>query len=437
MTPTRKIQTVHGPIAGSIKPPGSKSLTNRALLLAALAHGPSRLTGVLDSEDSRVMLDALLALGVAIKVDWASATAQITGTGGRFPEAPAIELDVRNSGTTIRFLTAALTAAGGRFTLRGVPRMHQRPIGDLVRALQSLGGGVIAQSDHEFPPVEISSQGLRGGTVHVAANLSSQFLSGLLMAAPLAQNTVEIIVDGELVSQPYVRMTLKNMTSFGVEVQRHGESLQRFIVEPQGYRATDFGIEPDASAASYFFAAAAICGGKARVLGLSRDSLQGDVAFVDLLEKMGCKVVCRNGFMEVDGPAKIGIDCNMSDISDTVQTLAAVSLFVEGPTTVRGVAHNRLKETDRIGNLAIELRKLGASVVEHADGFTVIPGAVNGAILSTYNDHRMAMSLALVGLRVPGVEIENPECVAKTYPNFFDDLRRFVAGGKGDWDSWS
>ncbi|MEQ1904829.1 MAG: 3-phosphoshikimate 1-carboxyvinyltransferase [Pirellulaceae bacterium] len=431
MMPTRKIQTVPGPIAGTIRPPGSKSLTNRALLLAALAQGTSRISGLLDSEDTRVMLNALQTLGVSIQVDWTKGIAEVAGTGGRFPKSSAVELDVQNSGTTIRFLTAALTAAGGQFSLRGIPRMHQRPIGDLVRALQSLGGGVSAQGNQKFPPVEIASAGLRGGTVQVAGNLSSQFLSGLLMAAPLAQATVEIVVIGNLVSQPYVRMTLANMKSFGVNVRTEGASLSRFIIEPQAYRATDFSIEPDASAASYFFAAAAICGGSSKILGLNRNSLQGDVAFVNLLERMGCHVVWGDEFIEVQGPARIGIECEMSDISDTVQTLAAVSLFVNGPTTIRGIAHNRLKETDRIGDLAIELRKLGASVTEHADGFMVIPGALRGAILSTYNDHRMAMSLALVGLKVRGVEIENPDCVVKTYPNYFDDLDQFV-GGEGN-----
>jgi 3-phosphoshikimate 1-carboxyvinyltransferase len=430
MMPNRKIQTVSGPIAGTIRPPGSKSLTNRALLLAALAQGTSRIFGLLDSEDTRVMLKALETLGVSIHVDWANGTAEVARTGGRFPKSSAVELDVQNSGTTIRFLTAALTAAGGQYKLHGVPRMHQRPIGDLVRALQSLGGGVSAQGNQEFPPVEIASDGLRGGTVQIAGNLSSQFLSGLLMAAPMAQATVEIVVIGNLVSQPYVRMTLANMKSFGVNVRTEGASLSRFIIEPQAYRATDFSVEPDASAASYFFAAAAICGGSGRILGLNRDSLQGDVAFVNLLARMGCHVVWGEDFIEVQGPARIGIDCEMSDISDTVQTLAVASLFVTGPTTIRGIAHNRLKETDRIGDLAVELRKLGASVTEHTDGFTVIPGNLRGAVLSTYNDHRMAMSLALVGLKVPGVEIENPDCVVKTYPNYFDDLDQFV-GGEG------
>ena len=426
--PTRKIHTVAGPIVGTIRPPGSKSLTNRALLLAALAQGNSRLSGLLDSEDTRVMLNALTTLGVSIQVDWARGIAEVEGINGRFPQSSDVALDVQNSGTTIRFLTAALTAAGGNFILRGVARMHQRPIGDLVRALATLGGGVRALGDEEFPPVEVASDGLLGGTVQVAGNLSSQFLSGLLMAAPLAQTVVEIVVNGLLVSQPYVRMTLANMRSFGVNVRTEGTSLSRFIIEPQDYRSTDFTIEPDASAASYFFAAAAICGGSARVLGLNRHSLQGDVAFVDLLERMGCNVVWGEDFIEVLGPAQVGIDCEMSDISDTVQSLAVVSLFVTGPTTIRGIAHNRLKETDRIGDLAIELRKLGASVTEHADGLTVTPGAMRGAVMSTYNDHRMAMSLALVGLKVPGVEIENPDCVVKTYPKFFDDLKQFVSG---------
>ena len=247
------------------------------------------------------------------------------------------------------------------------------------------------------------------------------------MAAPLASADVVIQIDGPLISKPYVRMTAAVMNSFGVEC-RISKNFDRFdIPAGQTYKATEFRIEPDASAASYFWAVAGICGGTATVKGLNRDSLQGDVRFVECLKKMGCRVAWGDDEVSVIGPATHGIDVDMSDVSDTVQTLSAVALFVEGTTTIRNVAHNRVKETDRIGNLAIELRKFGVNVDEHSDGLSIYPGPLNGAEIETYDDHRMAMSLALVGLRQPGVKIHDPGCVSKTYPNFFEELALFVA----------
>jgi 3-phosphoshikimate 1-carboxyvinyltransferase len=419
------IQPASGPIGGIICPPGSKSITNRALPLAALAAGRSVLTGVLNSDDTQFMIESLKRLGVQIEADWDDHVVTVGGCGGQFPNSTA-DLFIGNSGTTVRFLSAILGVHGGQFRLDGVQRMRERPIGPLLEALAQLGAGVVAESPGGCPPVSIKSDRVNGGTIQVRGNVSSQYLSGLLMAAPLADGDIVIEIDGPLISKPYVSMTVEVMKSFGVAVDSD-ESLSRFqISSDQSYQACDYAIEPDASAASYFWGAAAICGGSATVQGLGRDSLQGDVGFVDCLEKMGCGVEWSEHGVTVNGPAKVGIDIDMSNVSDTVQTLAAVALFVDGATTVRNVAHNRVKETDRIGNLAIELRKFGVEVDEHADGLTIRPQPLNSATIETYDDHRMAMSLALVGLKQADVEILDPGCVAKTYPHFFRDLQKFV-----------
>ena len=420
-----EIQPATGPVHSTIRPPGSKSLTNRALPIAAVASGRSMLNGVLDSDDTRVMIESLNKLGVRVEHDGSKQTAMVEGQGGKLPSQTA-DLFVGNSGTTIRFLTALLGIHGGQYSLDGVERMRERPIGPLVNALNQLGANVVAQSPNDCPPVKISSQRLAGGHVTISGNTSSQYLSGLMMAAPLATHDVVIEIDGSLISKPYVEMTAEVMKSFGVAC-RFSETFDRFeIPGGQTYIATDYQIEPDASAASYFWAVAAICGGSATVTGLNRNSFQGDVGFVKCLEQMGCTVVWGDNEIAVKGPAKHGIDVDMSDLSDTVQTLAAVAVFVSGTTTVRNVAHNRVKETDRIGNLAIELRKFGVTVDEHQDGLSIHPGELNGADIETYDDHRMAMSLALVGLRQAGVKIHDPGCVSKTYPNFFADLTVFV-----------
>ena len=414
-----------GPIRGTIHPPGSKSITNRALLCAALAEGHSTLLGALDSEDTRMMAAALEELGIGVAHDPAAATMAVTGCGGRFPSERA-ELFVANSGTTVRFLTAALAVGMGRFRLHGTPRMHQRPIGDLLDALGQLGGEAQSERGDGCPPVVVRAAGLPGGRATVSGSISSQFLSGLLMAAPLARQSVELQVEGSLVSTPYVEMTLAVMADFGVTVAR--EDLARFVIRPQRYRGCRYPIEPDASAASYFFAAAAITGGAVTVTGLPRRSLQGDTAFVECLRAMGCQVRYRQEGIAVFGGALRGIDVDMNAISDTVPTLAAVALFAHGPTRIRNVAHVRHKETDRIAAVAAELRKLGATISEHDDGLTITPAPLHGASIATYDDHRMAMSLALVGLRVRGVVIQDPGCTAKTYPHYFDDLARLAEG---------
>jgi 3-phosphoshikimate 1-carboxyvinyltransferase len=416
-----------GPLDASIRPPGSKSITNRALICAALADGESTLAGALDSEDTCVMTECLRRLGVGVTTDPASRTITVEGCAGELA-VDAVDLFVANSGTTIRFLTALCTLGTGTYRLDGIQRMRERPIGDLLDALRQLGADAVSENNDGCPPVIVRGRRLSGGTARIRGDISSQYLSGLLMASPYAAKGVEIAVEGTLVSQPYVRMTLAVMEAFGVSVP--ADDLPRLTVPRARYRGRHYEIEPDASAASYFWGAAAIAGGRVTVEGLSRGALQGDVAFCECLAKMGCQVEYADNAITVRGAARLqGIDVDMNAISDTVQTLAAVALLADGPTTIRGVAHIRHKETDRIGDLARELRKLGAQVEERADGLRIAPAALHGAEIETYNDHRMAMSLALVGLYVPGVVIKDPHCTEKTYPDFFHDLSRVCARG--------
>jgi 3-phosphoshikimate 1-carboxyvinyltransferase len=413
-----------GPVRGSIRPPGSKSITNRALICAALAEGRSLLRGALDSEDTRVMLDSLQRLGITVSADVQRSEIAVQGCGGRIPSDEA-ELFLANSGTSIRFLTAMTTLGRGTYRLDGIARMQQRPIADLLDALNQLGADARAQRDNGCPPVLVRADGLPGGQATVRGDISSQFLSALLLAAPHARQGVELTVDGPLVSQPYVRMTLAVMGVFGAATD--ASDLTRFHIPPRPYQARDYAIEPDASAASYFWAAAAITGGQVTVQGLHRDALQGDVAFCECLARMGCGVDQIDAGLRVTGGKLHGIDVDMNAISDTAQTLAAVALYADGPTTITGVGHIRHKETDRIGDLARELRKLGGDVEELPDGLRIIPRSLRPAKIETYNDHRMAMSLALVGLRTPGVTILNPECTEKTYPQYFEDLKNLCA----------
>ncbi len=409
-----------GAVRGAIQPPGSKSITNRALVCAALAEGTSTLTGALDSEDTQVMVESLKRLGLEVRASAENTTLEVEGCAGRIA-ATGADLFVGNSGTTIRFLTALVALGNGRFRLDGVARMRERPIGDLLAALATFGVEATSETNNNCPPVVVQARGIPGGKALVRGDISSQFLSGILLAAPYAASPVELEVTSELVSKPYVEMTLAVMRAFGATVTNSG--LTRFtIAAPQVYRAQNYAIEPDASAASYFWATAAITSGRVTVLGLKRNALQGDVAFCDLLARMGCTVEETSEGLTVTGGALRGIEANMNAISDTVQTLAVVSLFAQGPTTITGVGHIRHKETDRIGDLARELRKLGAQVDEFPDGLRITPKPLHGAEIATYKDHRMAMSLALAGLRVPGVVILDPACTAKTYPNFFRDL---------------
>jgi 3-phosphoshikimate 1-carboxyvinyltransferase len=422
-----EIKPASGPVSGRMRPPGSKSITNRALICAALADGSSTLRGALDSEDTAVMIQAIQRLGIVIEQQSAASLLHVRGSKGEIPAKEA-ELYIANSGTSIRFLTASLSLGQGRFRLDGTPRMRERPIQDLLDGLAQLGVRAQSELNNGCPPIVVHAAGLPGGTAKIRGDISSQFLSGLLMVAPYAARPVDLFVDGPLVSQPYVRLTLAVMRAFGIMVP--SQDLAHLAIPRGHYQGCIYEIEPDATAASYFLAAAAIIGGDATIDGLSHDSFQGDVEFCDCLAQMGCQVIGDSKSITVsrsssDKPLR-GINVDMNAISDTVQTLAAVALFADGPTTITGVAHIRHKETDRIGNLATELRKLGAMVDELPDGLRITPGPLRGARIETYRDHRMAMSLSLVGLRVPGVVILDPNCTEKTYPRFFDDLKTLV-----------
>jgi len=417
------------PPCATVQVPGSKSITNRALVLAALSsqHGPCTLAGALRSEDTEVMMDSLQRLGFDVRADWDSAEPCVKVGGNRGSLIPAADADlfVANSGTSMRFLTAMVAAGRGRYRLDGIPRMRERPIADLLEALCQLGVQAKSVNGNGCPPVVIESEGIPGGKVRIRGDISSQFLSGLLMAAPFARHPIAIDVEGALVSQPYVEMTIRQMFWWGLEVERPTPTT--FRVRPQTPKQPDREIiEADASAASYFFAAAAITGGSVIVDGYIPPgiTLQGDIEFLHVLEQMGCTVERDLVWNVVHGGPLRGINVDMNDISDTVMTLAAVACFAEGPTTIRNVAHIRHKETDRLTALATELRRVGAHVEEFDDGLTITPRPLHGAEIETYNDHRMAMSMALIGLRVPGIVIKNPSCVAKTYPHFFTDLEQ-------------
>ncbi len=418
-SPPQPIVPVTGPVIGSIRPPGSKSLTNRALVLAALARGESRLTGALQSIDTRVMLEALAILGIPITES--ETTITIVGCGGRVPSGGA-SLHLENSGTSLRFLTAMVSLGHGRFILDGNARMQQRPIIDLVDALTRLGVTIDCPTGTGCPPVQVQATGLAGGETTLGGSVSSQYLSGLLMAAPCAAGPITLGIDGPLVSRPYIDMTLGLMLPLGASVRESPSGT--FTVSPTGYKAAEIAIEPDASAASYFLAAAAVTGGRVTIEGLRRDALQGDVGFVDCLVAMGCSLEDSPEGLTLTGGPLQGIDVDMNAISDTAQTLAVVAAFAEGPTRIRGISHARHKETDRVSAMATELRKLGPVVDEHEDGLTVHPGPLRSGVVETYDDHRMAMSFAVAGLRVEGLAIADPGCTSKTYPGFFEDLAR-------------
>jgi 3-phosphoshikimate 1-carboxyvinyltransferase len=421
------------PPSATVTVPGSKSITNRALVLAALSNrsSPFQIFGALRSQDTEVMINCLRKLRLRVAEywsgdEWSGGFPLVTVDGDEeWPFIPAntADLFVANSGTTVRFLAAMVCLGTGKYRFDGVPRMRERPIQDLLDALTQLGVDAKSESGNGCPPIIIRSTGLKGGRVHIRADVSSQFLSALLLVTPFAEGDTEIEIDGPVVSEPYIEMTLGILRA--LELRVDSPAPNRYVVPGrQLIRWCGYRVEPDASSASYFWAAAAITGGRVAVAGLTRNSLQGDVRFVDVLAEMGCRVEECDAGITVHGGKLRGVDVDMNDISDTVMTLGAVACFADGPTTIRNVGHIRHKETDRIAALATELRKLGAGVEERADGLTITPRPLKGCAVDTYNDHRMAMSLALVGLRVPGVVIRNPGCVAKTYPGFWQDLER-------------
>jgi len=411
---------------GHVRLPGSKSISNRVLLLAALAAGETTVRGLLDAEDTRVMREALERLGVPITERAEALT--VKGAGGVFQEKKA-DLFLGNAGTALRPLTAALALAEGEYFVCGVPRMHERPIGDLVEALRAIGARIDYRGKPGFPPLAIHPAKVRvAGPVPLKGDVSSQFLSALLMALPLTGADAIIEVRGELISRPYVEITLNVMRRFGIAVARDGES--RFRIP--GARYTSPGtvyVEGDASSASYFLAAGALGGGPVRVDGVGRESIQGDVRFVEVLEAMGARVRMGEGWIECAGRGKLApFDLDLNHIPDAAMTAAVLALFASGPSRLRNIASWRVKETDRIAAMATELRKLGAEVEEGSDNLHITPGALKpGVGIDTYDDHRMAMSFALVALGGVAVRINNPQCVAKTFPDYFAVLASISA----------
>lgn len=415
-----------GPLDAVVRVPGSRSLTNRALVAAALADGESVLGNALSSDDTDAMRIALGGLGIAVAIDPAEPTTwRVGGRGGRL-DAPAAPLDARASGTTARFLTALASLAPAPVVIDGNARMRERPIQDLVDALVRLGVGVEVQGRGGCPPVRVRGGGLPGGAAEIDARRSSQYVSAVLLVSPYAARDVALTFkDGILVSRPYVEMTLDVMAAFGARAGWSEDGGLR-VAAGRRYAPRSYAVEPDASSAAYPWAAAAIAGGRVRVEGLPAASRQADARFVDVLERMGCAVDRGERHVTVTAPADglRGVDVDMNALPDAVLALAVVAAFARGPTRVRNVANLRIKETDRLAALERELRKLGAGAEAGPDFLVIEPGPLRGAAIDTYEDHRMAMAFALAGLRIPGVVIRRPECVAKTWPHFFDALER-------------
>lgn len=417
-----EIQPISKPIDATITVPGSKSYTNRALLVAAMANGVSTLTGALFSDDTRYMSSALRKLGVEIDADEKRSTFTVHGNGGVIPASSA-ELYIGNSGTTSRSLTAYVSLGHGRFVIDGdAPMRHGRPIADLLDALRQLGVSARTQFGNGHLPVIIEADGLTGGKTRLDVSKSSQFLTALLLIAPYAKAGIEIEVIGNR-TMPYIDITRSVMAAFGVQVIN--EDYKFFRIEGgQQYQPRVYNIEPDASNASYFFAAAALTGGRVTVEHLNLDSEQGDIEFVYLLEQMGCQTTVSGTGITVTGPRQLkGIDVDMRKISDTSLTLAAIAPFADSKVTIRNIEHTRWQETDRIHAMVTELRKLGVPVIEHRDGLEISPAPMTPAAIDTYKDHRMAMAFSLVGLKANGIRINDPECVSKTFPDYFQVLR--------------
>jgi 3-phosphoshikimate 1-carboxyvinyltransferase len=425
------IEPLRGKVDGSVRPPGSKSYTNRALVLAALAEGRSTIQGALFSDDTRHMANGIASLGVRVVSDEATERFEVDGCSGK-PPARRASVFVGNSGTTARFLTPVLALGTGIYELYGDEAMAKRPIAPLLDALALLGVHATSVRGNGCPPVRVESSGLEGGAVRMAGGISSQYFSALLMVAPCMRRGLTLEVEGDLVSKPYIEVTAQAMDAFGVTFRNGG--FERFEVSPGAYRPAVYAVEPDASAASYFFAAAAVSRGRVVVPGLGSRSLQGDLGFVRLLERMGCRVRQTDTETEVTGPERLlGIEADMSNLSDTAQTLAAIAPFAEGPTRVTGIGFIRRKETNRVAAVVAELRRMGVRAEEEEDGFLVHPGVPSPADVETYDDHRMAMSFAITGLAAAGIRIRNPACVSKTFPCFFDVLAALVAGSsRGD-----
>jgi 3-phosphoshikimate 1-carboxyvinyltransferase len=422
LPPVLEIRT-RGAIDAVLRVPGSKSITNRALLIAALASGESQLSGGLESDDTLAMIEGLSALGCQITLGperW-----RVQGRRGKLQRSAAA-IQARSSGTTARFLTAAAALANGPVVIDGSPRMRERPISDLTDALGRLGVRVDVLGQRGCPPVRVHGGAIPGGRAEIDARRSSQFVSAVLLAAPYARTDVVLeFAGGVLVSKPYVDLTLEVMRAFGAEAEWIGAAALR-VKAGRGYRGREYAIEPDASAAVYPLCAAAISGGRARVEGLRADSIQADLKVLDVLAVMGCEIQRGADFVEVRGPMGRlrGADVDMNEMPDAALAVAVVAAFAGGPSRLANIANLRIKETDRLHALETELRKLGAEATTTEDSLSIEPGRPRGAEIETYDDHRMAMSFALAGLRIPGVSIRDPGCVRKTWPEYFEMLDR-------------
>jgi 3-phosphoshikimate 1-carboxyvinyltransferase len=422
---SRLIEPLTEPPDVTVRPPGSKSITNRALLLAAFADGPSTIEGALDADDIDAMIGALGALGARlVRRDGVIAVTPAPATLG----TGEVHIDARMSGTTSRFVLPAAALSGVPVVVDGAPSLRRRPMGPLLDALGQLGAEVRALGEPGCLPVRVDGAAVAGGTVALDGSTSSQYLSALLLSGPRFDDGLRIELTGPVVARPFVNLTMAVLRDFGADAAEVAPGV--YGISPTPLVARHFVVEPDATAATYFLAAAAITGGRVRVDGLGTDSRQGDVAFLDALEQMGATVRRGRGSVEVVGGPLRGVDIDLSAIPDTALTLAAVAVFASTPTRVRGVGFIRGHETDRLAAVVTELRRMGLEAAETSDGFTVQPGDPRPTTIQTYDDHRMAMSFALVGLRAPGIRIADPSVTAKTYPGFFDELERLRTAGR-------
>lgn len=412
-------------VNGEINIPGSKSISNRALLLATLAHGTTRLTNLLDSDDIKHMLNALKSLGVKFSLSNNNTVCDITGLGEAISSESCMTLFLGNAGTAMRPLCAALTLGQGEFILTGEPRMEERPIKDLVNALRSLGANIDYLKNDGFPPIKITATGLNGGVVDIAGNLSSQYLTALLMVAPLAKNDIEINIQGNLVSKPYIDMTIALMKKFSVNVTHHNYEVF-YIKTGQKYISPNaLLVEGDASSASYFLAAGVIAGGEIKVTGVGKNAIQGDIDFANVLSKMGADIEWGDDYIAAKKSNLIGIDMDMNHIPDAAMTIAVTALFAKGPTCIRNIYNWRIKETDRLSAMVTELTKIGARVEEGKDYIRVYPvKEIINVPIDTYNDHRMAMCCSLLAFGSNGITINDPECTSKTFPSYFSDFKK-------------
>lgn len=416
---TLTLQKING-VQGTVHLPGSKSISNRVLLLAALAQGETHISNLLHSDDIEHMLNALTALGVSYQLSDCKSKCVVQGLGGLFNHPAPLELFLGNAGTAMRPLTAALAASNVDVTLTGEPRMYERPIGHLVDALRQLGAEIDYLQLDGFPPLQIRGKALSGGTVKIDGSISSQFLTAVLMVAPLLATDSEIEIVGELVSKPYIDITLALMSRFGVTVDN--QNYQKFVIagRQQYVSPGNWLVEGDASSASYFLAAAAI-GGSVKVTGIGKHAVQGDIRFADALEAMGATVEWGDDYISVTRNQLNGIDRDYNAIPDAAMTIATTALFAKGPTLIRNVYNWRVKETDRLHAMATELRKVGAEVEEGEDYLKVTPPAqIQHASIATYNDHRMAMCFSMLAFADCGVTIEDPDCTRKTFPQYFE-----------------